>query len=42
MSLLVLDLTHVFFALKTATLEPEVQVSIGLRPHLSFCECKTA
>ena len=31
----------VVFACKTATLGSEFQVSIGPRPHLSFCACKT-
>ena len=30
------------FAFKTATFGAELQVSIGTRPHLSFCACKTA
>ena len=29
------------FACKTATLGPELQVSMVPRPHLSFCACKT-
>ena len=32
----------VVFACKTASLGPELQVSMGPRPHLSFCACKTA
>ena len=34
--------SSVVFALKTATLRPELQVSIGPSPHLSFCAFKTA
>ena len=34
--------SFVAFACKTATLGPEIQVSIGPRPHLSFYACKTA
>ena len=30
------------FACKTATFGAELQVSVGPRPHLSFCTCKTA
>ena len=30
------------FTCKTATFGPELQVSMGPRPHLSFCACKTA
>ena len=30
------------FAWKTTTFGPELQVSMGPRPHLSFCACKTA
>ena len=30
------------FALKTTTFVPELQVSMGPRPHMSFCACKTA
>ena len=30
------------FACKTATLGPELQVSMSLRSHLSFCAFKTA
>ena len=33
--------SSVVFWYKTATFGPEWQVSIGLRPHLSFCTCKT-
>ena len=34
--------THLrFFAFKTATLPPELQVSMGPSPHLKFCACKT-
>ena len=29
------------FACKTATFGPNLQVSMGTRPHLSFCACKT-
>ena len=32
----------VVLACKRATSGPEYQVSIGPRPHLSFCACKTA
>ena len=31
-----------YFCMKTATLVPEVHVSMGPRPHLSFCAFKTA
>ena len=31
----------VVFACKTATFGAELQVSVGPRPHLSFCACKT-
>ena len=35
--------THLwFFAFKTATLAPELQVSMGLSLHLWFCVFKTA
>ena len=34
--------SSVVFACKAATLGPEVQVSMGPRPHLWFCACKTA
>ena len=27
--------------MQTETFGPELQVSIGTRPHLSFCACKT-
>ena len=30
------------FACKTATFGAELKVSVGPRPHLSFCACKTA
>ena len=30
------------FAYETAPLGPELQVSMGLLPHLSTCACKTA
>ena len=30
-----------FFAFKTATLAPELQVTMGPSPPLSFCACKT-
>ena len=33
--------SSVVLAFKTATLGPELQVSMGNRPHLSFCACKT-
>ena len=36
------QLSSVDFACKTATFESELQVSMGPRPHLSFCACKTA
>ena len=36
------QLLSVVFACKTATFGAELQVSIGCRPHLSFCACKTA
>ena len=32
----------VVFICKTATFGTELQVSMGPRPHLSFCSCKTA
>ena len=32
----------VIFACKTASFGPELQVSMGPRPHLSFCACKIA
>ena len=32
----------VVFAIKIATFGAELQVSMGPRPHLSFCACKTA
>ena len=34
--------SHVVFGCKSATYGPEKQVSMGLRHHLSHCECKTA
>ena len=34
--------SSVVFACKTASLGPELQVSIGLRPHLRFFAFKTA
>ena len=34
--------SRVVFGCKTATYGPEKQVSMGLRHHLSLCECKTA
>ena len=34
--------SSVVFARKTASLWPELQVSMGPRPHLLFCVCKTA
>ena len=42
MSLCVTDLTFVFSAFKTATLAPELQVSMGPSPHLWFCAFITA
>ena len=33
--------SSVIFACKTATSGPEIQVSMGTTPHLSFCACKT-
>ena len=36
------QLSSVVFGCKTATLGTELQVSMGPRPHLSFCACKTA
>ena len=33
--------SSVVFAFKTAHFGPELQVSMGPRPHLSFCACKT-
>ena len=33
--------SSVVFACKTATFGPELQVSIGPRPHLPLCACKT-
>ena len=35
-------LSSVVFAFTTATVWPELIVSVGPRPHLSFCACKTA
>ena len=32
--------TSVVFACKTVTFGPDLQVSMGARPHLSFCACK--
>ena len=32
----------VVFACKTTSFGPELQVSMGPSPHLSFCACKTA
>ena len=40
-SLYVSEPSSVVLAFKTATLGPELQVSMGTRPHLSFCACKT-
>ena len=40
-SLCVPDLTC-YFAVKTATLAPELQVSMGASPHLWFCALTTA
>ena len=34
--------SSVGFACKTAHFGPELQVSMGPRPHQSFCACKTA
>ena len=34
--------SSVVFACKTAAFGPEIQISMGPRPHLSFCACKTA
>ena len=34
--------SSVVFACKTATFGPELQVSMGTRPHLLFCACTTA
>ena len=34
--------SSVIFARKTESLWPELQVSMGPRPHLLFCVCKTA
>ena len=34
--------SSVDFACKTATIGAELQVSMGPRPHLSFCACKPA
>ena len=42
MSLRVPELTYVLFAFKTATLSPELQVSMGPSPHLWFCAFTTA
>ena len=33
--------SSVVFACKTATFGPELQVSMGTRPHQSLCACKT-
>ena len=41
-SLYVTKPSFVFFACKRAPFCPELQVSVGPRPHLSFCACKTA
>ena len=41
-SLYVSKPSSVVFKWKTATFGPELQVSTGTRPHLSFCACKTA
>ena len=40
-SLYVSQPSCVVFALKTATFWSELQVSMDLRPHQSFCACKT-
>ena len=39
-SLWVPDLTHGFFAFKTASLAPELQVTMGLSPHLWLLHAK--
>ena len=39
-SLYVSQTSSVAFVCKTATLGPQLQVSVGPRPHLSFCACK--
>ena len=36
------QLSRVVFGCKSSTYGPEKQVSMGLRHHLSHCECKTA
>ena len=36
------QLSSVVLACKTATLGPELQVSLGSRHHLWFCACKTS
>ena len=36
------QLSSVVYGCKSATFGPELQVSMGLRTHLSFCACKTA
>ena len=33
--------SYAVFAWKTTTFGPELQVSMGPRPHMSFYECKT-
>ena len=40
-SLYVSQPSSVVFACKTTSFGPELQVSMGPRPHLSFCACKT-
>ena len=40
-SLLVPHLTHVFFAFKTVTFSPELQVTMGPSPPLWFCALTT-
>ena len=39
-SLYVSQTSSVAFVCKTATLGPQLKVSVGPRPHLSFCACK--
>ena len=34
--------SSVVFACKTATFGPEIKVSMGIRPHLSFCTCESS
>ena len=40
-SIYVSQTSSVVFGCKTGSFGPELQVSMGLRPHLSFCACKT-